>query len=188
LYFQLPEFSSHVCISGFASRPKDLDAILNEVRKKHATISAQFVDLDKVPGSRYLFLATLNALRSFHSSQPISRTLAMEILLYVSGNRQISEAIQLVGMTSETKRIAVVLVGETAEEVSAVAELVGQILNQRNNDELLDQWSSARMGNVLAIFDIGPKELKATTRNGEEKAQAIERLAIERSALVALRK
>lgn len=188
MLFQLPEFSVHVWISGFASKPDDFDVVLRAVQQKHPEISVQFVDLEKVPGSRYLFLATLNALKSFHSKQPISRTLGMEILLYVSGNRQIAEAIQLVGMTSDTRKVAALLVGKSEEEVSAGAELLGQILNQRSDDELIDHWSPVRIDNVLAIFGIGPKELKATLRKDEGKVQAIERLAIERSALLAVKK
>jgi tRNA threonylcarbamoyladenosine modification (KEOPS) complex Cgi121 subunit len=178
----------HIWISGFTSKPDDFDLVLHAVQEKHREVSLQFVDLEKVPGSRYLLLATLNALKSFHSSQPISRTLGMEILLYVSANRQIAEAIQLVGMTSDTGKVAALLVGKSEEEVSGAVELLGQILNQRSNDELIDHWSAERIENVLTIFGIGSKELKATLRKNETKAQAIERLAIERSALLAVRK
>ena len=188
MLFLLPEFSVHVWISGFASKPDDFDVVLRAVQQKHPELSVQFVDLEKVPGSRYLFLATLNALKSFHSKQPISRTLGMEILLYVSANRQIAEAIELVGITSDTRKVAALLVGRSEEEVLAGADLLGQILNQRSNDQLIDDWSPARVENVLTIFGIGPKELGATLRNNEEKAQAIERLAIERSALLAVKK
>jgi tRNA threonylcarbamoyladenosine modification (KEOPS) complex Cgi121 subunit len=188
LLFQFPEFSVHLWISGFASKPNDLDLVLRRVQEEYPTVSTQFVDLDQVPGSRYLFLATLNALKSFHSKQPIAKTLGMEILLYVSANRQITEAIRLVGMTANTKRIGVILVGKTEDEVSSASELLSQILEQKSNDELLDYWSDERTENVLSLFEIGSKELKATLRKNEAKTEAVERLAIERSALLTVRK
>jgi len=184
----VPEFSSHIWISGFTSKPVDFDAVLEEIHKEHPEVSAQFVDLGKIPGSRYLFLATLNAIQSHNSSRPISRTLGMEILLYVSANKQINEAIRHIGMTADTARVAAILVGKNKEETLVVANLLSQILQQKSNDDLIDQWSSERIENVLSLFDIGPKELKATLRESEPREQAVERLAIERSALLAVRK
>lgn len=178
----------HVWISAFATKPNDFDSVLSEVQEEYPDVSVQFVDLDNVPGSRYLFLATLNALKSFRSKQPISKTLSMEILLYVSTSRQIAGAIRLVGMSSATKRIAVLSVGKTKEELAGTAAVLNRMLNQINNDALLDVWSTVRMENVLSLFQIGSKELKATLRENDSKPQAVERLAIERSALLTVRK
>lgn len=178
----------HIWISGFATRPTDFDVILRGVQQRYSDVSVQFVDLDKVPGSRYLFLATLNALKSFRSNQPISKTLGMEILLYASASRQIAEAIRLVGMTPETERIAVLLVGQSEEEVSGAADVLRRMLNQTNDDALVDAWSTVRIENVLTLFRITSKELKATLRKNEARTQAVERLAIERSAMLTVRK
>jgi tRNA threonylcarbamoyladenosine modification (KEOPS) complex Cgi121 subunit len=188
LFFQLPELAAHVWISAFTTKPDDFDAALREVQKEYPDVSVQFVDLDNVPGSRYLFLATLNALKSFRSKQPISKTLSMEILLYVSTSRQIAEAIRLVGMSSDTNRIAVISVGKTKEELSGTAAVLNRMLNQKNSDALVDVWSTARIENVRSLFQIGSKELKATLRKKESRSQAVERLAIERSALLTVRK
>jgi tRNA threonylcarbamoyladenosine modification (KEOPS) complex Cgi121 subunit len=178
----------HVWISAFAAKPADFDLVLRKVHDEYPNVSVQFVDLDNVPGSRYLFLATLNALKSFRSKQPISKTLGMEILLYVSASRQIAEAVRLVGISSETKKIAALSVGKTKDELSGTAAALNRMLNQTNSDELVDVWSTARIENVLSLFQIGAKELKATLRKKESKSQAVERLAIERSALLTVRK
>jgi tRNA threonylcarbamoyladenosine modification (KEOPS) complex Cgi121 subunit len=188
LFFQLPELATHVWISAFTTKPDDFDSVLREVHKEYPEVSVQVVDLDNVPGSRYLFLATINALKSFRSKQPISKTLSMEILLYVSASRQIAEAIRLVGMSSQTKRIAVLSVGKTKEELSGTAAVLSRTLDQTNSDALVDVWSTTRTENVRSLFQIGPKELKSTLRRKESTSQAVERLAIERSALLTVRK
>jgi hypothetical protein len=41
---------------------------------------------------------------------------------------------------------------------------------------------------VLSLLDIGPKELKSILRENEPREQAVERLAIERSALLTVKK
>ena len=143
----MPEYSVCIWISGFTAKPKDLDAVVHAVQEKHPDVSVQFVDLAKVPGSRYLFLATLNALKSFRS-KPISKSLGMEILLYAAASRQISEAIRLVGMTQATEKISVVLVAKTEREVSEAAELLSRIIRQQGKDELLESWSAERVRNV----------------------------------------
>ena len=187
MLFPLPEYSAFIWISGFTEKPKDLDTLVRAVQDKYPDVSVQFADMNKVPGSRYLFLATLNALKSFRS-KPISKSLSMEILLYTAASRQISEAIRLVGITPNSEKVTAVLVGRTEQETSGATELLSKIIGQEGSDKLVDTWSSERVRNVRTIFEIGSKELKATLRNDETKTQAIERLAIERSALLTIRK
>lgn len=188
MQFELAEFGRFVWISGYETRPENVDTILRAAQERHPNTSLQLVDLDKVAGSRFLLLATLNALRSFSSKQPISKTLGMEVLLYISGSRQISEAVKLVGVAPTTKRIAAVVVGTSKEEVRGSGELVSQLLNEESRDEIVDQWSDERLKNVRSLYDIGPRELQATLRKGENSTRAVERLAIERSALLAIRR
>jgi len=188
LLFELTEFGRFVWISAFENGLEDLDTILRTFQDSYPGIGLQLVDLDRVAGSRFLLLATVNALRSFGSKQPISKTLGMEMLLYISGSRQISEAVKLVGVTPTTKRIAAVAVGTSKEEVNGSKELVSRLMNEDSRDEIVDQWSDERLKNVCAVYEIGLKELQATLRKGEDSANAVERLAIERSALLAIKK
>ena len=66
--------------------------------------------------------------------------------------------------------------------------MLSGIIGQEGSDKLVDSWSNERIRNVRAIFEIGSKELKATLRENETKTQAVERLAIERSALLSIRR
>jgi tRNA threonylcarbamoyladenosine modification (KEOPS) complex Cgi121 subunit len=188
LLFQIPEFSSYVWISGFNVRPADVEEILRTVQERLPKVCAQLVDLNKVAGSRYLFLATYNALKSFHARQSISRTLGMEILLYVAANRQISEALRRVGIGVETQKIAAIAVSHKREEAVAAGDLLEELFNVKSTDELLDSWPSERVESVKSGFGISSKELAATIRRNEDTSKAIERLAIERSALLTIRK
>ncbi len=112
----------------------------------------------------------------------------MEILLYMAANRQVTEALKLVGLSSETRKTAAVLVGKSKEELTKAADFVAELLNQMYEDSLVDDWSAERIENVRSTFGIGEKELEATMRKGESLARALERLATERSALLTIRK
>jgi tRNA threonylcarbamoyladenosine modification (KEOPS) complex Cgi121 subunit len=175
-------------MSAFDTKPQSIDQILRDTAEKFPGVSVQFVDLDKVPGRRYLFLATINALKSYNSNQPIAKSLGMEILLYISGNGQINEALKRVGVTSGTRRTAALAVGGSSRQVSDAGAFLVQALGQGNQDELLDDWPPERVEKVRSVFEIGDKEVKAVIRKSELVTSAIERLAIERSALVAVRK
>jgi tRNA threonylcarbamoyladenosine modification (KEOPS) complex Cgi121 subunit len=112
----------------------------------------------------------------------------MEILLFVSGTRQISEAVKRVGISPETVRTAALAVLPAGDDHSKVTDYLAGVLNEKADDSLLDQWTSRRKSTVVRTFGIGDKELKATIREDEKTEKAIERLAIERSAMLAIAK
>jgi tRNA threonylcarbamoyladenosine modification (KEOPS) complex Cgi121 subunit len=110
----------------------------------------------------------------------------MEVLLFVSGTRQISEAIKRVGITCKTVRTAVLSVLPAATDQLRVADSLAEIFREKDDDSLLDKWTNLRKARVLRTFEIGDKELKAAMRDGEVTEKAIERLAIERSAMLTI--
>ena len=188
MIFEIHQTKQQVWISAFNTKPRNIEKLLRSAAEKHPTTSVQLVDLDKVPGLRYLTLATVNASKSFHSKQPIAKTLTMEILLYVSGQKQINEALTRVGVTPQTRRVAAIAVGDSSDQVSAASKFLTETLEQGSDDRLLDDWPQARVENVRSGFEIGEKELKAVIRKKEPVTVAIERLAVERSAMLAARK
>ena len=161
---------------------------LSSFQAHFPNVTIQLFDLDRIAGSRHMLLATFNAVKSYESKRRISRSLGMEILLFISGTRQISEAVKRVGITSETTRTAVLSVLSVDAEQSKLANFLGEIFNANDDDSLLDMWTSLRRSTVIRTFGIGDKELKAALRNDEMPEKAIERLAIERSAMLSIAK
>jgi len=186
--FEVPELGQHVWISAFKTKPQSIEELLRNAAEKYRDVGVQLVDLDKVPGGRYLTLASVNAIKSFHSRQPIAKSLGMELLVYISGEKQIDLALKRVGVTSGTSRVAAVVVSGSDTEVSSVARFLGETLGQASDDQLLDDWSESRIANVRSGYNIGDLELKAVIRKKEAVPAALERVAVERSALLAARK
>jgi tRNA threonylcarbamoyladenosine modification (KEOPS) complex Cgi121 subunit len=186
--FEIPELGQHVWISAFNTRPQSIEELLRKAAEKYADVSVQLVDLDKVPGGRYLTLASVNAIESFHSRQPIAKSLGIELLVYISGEKQIDLALKRVGVTSGTSRVAAVVVSGADSQISSVTNFLTHTLGQTSDDRLLDDWSESRIENVRSGYDIGELELKAVIRKREAVPAALERLAVERSALLAARK
>jgi len=186
--FELSETGMHAWISAFNTSPPSLEELFRSAAEKCPEVSIQLVDLDRVPGQRYLKLATVNATKSFHSKQPIAKTLAMELLLYISAEKQIVKALKRVGITAETRRTAALAVGEHRDHVLAAANFLAGRLGQDSEDRLLDDWPRQRIMNVRSGFDIGEEELGAIVRKDETEPMTVERLAVERSAMLAARK
>lgn len=188
MIFELAENGLHAWISAFNTRPKSPHELFGSVVEKFPEVSVQLVDLDRVPGQRYLKLAAVNATKSFHSKQPIAKTLAMELLLFISAEKQIVRALKRVGITAETQRIAAIAVGDDHSQVLSAANFLAETLGQNSEDQLLDDWSRQRIKNVRSSFDIGERELEAIIQENETEPMVVERLAVERSAMLAAKK
>ena len=188
MLFEINDSAEFVWISAFDIKPDGVERVLQSIQSKYPDVSIQLVDLDNVAGSRFLFLATYNALKSFRSKQPIARSLGMEILLYTAGNRQIGEALKNVGVTPETRKVAAIAVGKSRVQVLESAAALRDVIKKEQSDDLVDKWNQNRIMRVRAVFGIGDKEIKALRHKNENAIKALERLAIERSAMLAIKK
>jgi KEOPS complex subunit Cgi121 len=128
----------------------------NALLRRASELDAEIVLMDacRVCGVDHLESAVFHARRAFQRGTNASNTLGMEVILYASGERQISKAKKKMGLHQETERVAVVVLG---------SEEVDQVLNDldlERDDSLLE--CSAEKG---AAFGIGRKELQTV---GEE--------------------
>ncbi|MCG7845347.1 MAG: hypothetical protein MIO90_07955, partial [Methanomassiliicoccales archaeon] len=73
--------------------------------KRASTLETEFVlmDADKVCGPDHLESAVIHARRAFEQGTAASNTLGMEVMLYASGERQISKAKKKMGLHQETE-------------------------------------------------------------------------------------
>ncbi|MDH7507865.1 MAG: KEOPS complex subunit Cgi121 [Methanomassiliicoccales archaeon] len=66
------------------------------------------LNADLVCGRDHLLSATLHAIRSFERGENISSNLSNEILIYASGERQFAKAVEKMGISKGSQRIAIV--------------------------------------------------------------------------------
>ena len=81
----------------------------------------QFFDADFVLGKEHILWAYEHARRAFETNKNISKSMAMEILVYVSGEPQIANALKKVGIAK--KEVDAVL-GSLAEDVAERLKIV----------------------------------------------------------------
>ena len=98
-------------------------------------ITIQVINADLVYGKDHLISAVNHANRAFKQDRNSTNSLAMEILLYASGERQIQKAIQKLGITADSQNIALIFEGKFNDDI---LETILESLNVTRNDKVLE--------------------------------------------------
>ncbi|MEM2937064.1 MAG: KEOPS complex subunit Cgi121 [Candidatus Bathyarchaeia archaeon] len=182
---RLEEFGKHIAIAGFKNvKISDVENFLETVRTKlKADVEFQFFDAKFVATWQHLYFASLNALTAFKNKENISRSLAMEIMLYASAQHQIRRAMELIGIKPDSSEIAVLIIGKDAENVESALSCIAEIVNAKRDDGVL-MLSEEKIEAIQKAFEISDVEIEAVkAKDALEKA--IVDLVIERGALLA---
>ncbi|MEM2147429.1 MAG: KEOPS complex subunit Cgi121 [Candidatus Bathyarchaeia archaeon] len=184
----LKEFDKYVAIAGFRNVKIDnVENFLEDV-KKHAgrNVEAQFLDAELVATWQHLYFAVLNALTAFRNSENVSKSLALETLLYASAQRQIRKAMQFLGVKKESEKIALVVIGEKADETEKALTSISKVVNGQRDDTVLELCRE-KIAAIKKAFDISDFELEAVAKK-DNLEEAITDIVVERVALSATTK
>jgi KEOPS complex subunit Cgi121 len=182
------EFGKCAAITGFRNvKIKDTKEFLKKIRKeKPSNVETQFFDAKFVASWQHLYFAVLNALTAFKNKGNISKSLAMETLLYASAQRQIRKAMELLGIKSETSEIALLIIGQNPETVKSALSMISASVNVQHDDTVLE-LSEEKRRIIQKTFGISDLELK-TVMKKDGLEEALTNLVIERMALLATRR
>jgi tRNA threonylcarbamoyladenosine modification (KEOPS) complex Cgi121 subunit len=162
---------------------KTAEAYLKTHRKESRVVDIQFFDAEIIATTEHLYFATVNALQAFKEKTNASKNVAVEILLYVSAQRQIQKAINLCGIKQETNNMAVVMVGENINQIESALDDITDCVGKWPDESAL-VISKKKEKKIMATYGIKNKEL-ATVIIGGQRLKAIVDLVIERMALLA---
>lgn len=177
----------HLLILGFASaKVKDPRVALGRLRNAFPNAEPQLMRADRIAGPEHLWFAAKNAVKAFSQKYRRSRSLAMEMLLYASCQRQISKAIEMLGITPQTKEIAVTAISKSPRVFGEFTGSAEKAVGGRLDPEVLEIRSKRKLSELKRVFKIGDRELEASRVEGEADDVVVKRLVIERSALLAL--
>lgn len=100
-------------VMGFKSFITDIKSTLDLVNgfNKNLSCTIQLLDARGIAGKEHVYNAVLHALNSFKRKNNIANDLGMEICVRASAQRQISRAIEILGLKNGPMDICVVLVG-----------------------------------------------------------------------------
>jgi KEOPS complex subunit Cgi121 len=181
---RIEEFGKYVEIAGFKNVGiKNVEEFLKATCKSSPSIDVQFFDARLVATWEHLYFAALNALTAFKNGENISKSLAMETMLYASAQRQIRKATELIGIKHRKSSVAVLIIGEKLEAVKSELSAITRSVNGVPDDVVLE-LSREKVREIREAFDITEAELQTVVhKNNLEKAMVD--LVIERMALLA---
>ena len=165
----------------------DPSVTLKELRTAIPGSEIQFLDGGHVAGKEHLEIAAINASHAFKSVINISRSLAMETLLYASAQRQIDAAIARIGVTQDSAMVGFIAFSKTEDDARALEDRIAQIVGTELDEDLLDEWSEKKARNITTLYGISATELGAIKMPGQEVDAAIKKAVVERVALLSTR-
>lgn len=180
------EFKRHVAIAGFRGvEIRNIEEFFRAVRReKSPNVDIQFFDAALVATWEHLYFAALNALTAFENKKNFSNSLAMETLLYASAQHQIKNAMKLLGISPNSREIAVLIIGEDGESVNSALKTVSKLVDAESDDSILNLTDS-KAKTIKEIFGTSDTEIKTVTKRTGLEEEALVNLVIERMALLA---
>jgi len=132
----------------------------------------QILDANAIAGVEHLYFAAVNALKAFSQGLNISKRFSLEFLLHVSGQRQISKAIEMVGVKRDTKEIVLVIFAQKKKVSSTAITTISKIIGGIRDDNVLEIHDPIRVAELYGL------------ENFYDNITMLKRLLIERSALL----
>jgi tRNA threonylcarbamoyladenosine modification (KEOPS) complex Cgi121 subunit len=178
----IEESGMYVEITGFRNvGVKDAEGFVKAARKElPESVWVQFFDAGLVASWQHLYFAVLNALLAFKNGRNVSKSVAMETILYASAQRQIRKAIDFIGVKCAVADVAVVVIGENAESVKELLSAVAKRVGKEPDDAVLE-ISEKKAERIREAFGVTEAEFEAVL---EKKDAALVDLVVERVALL----
>ena len=117
------------------------------------------------------------------SKSPRSKSLAVEFLLYVSCQRQISKAISLLDVEPTDRQVVLVALSESKEAIQEVESLSKSLFGEAD-DSLVEIGSKRKLVEIQRYYGVSKREMEAARFEGENDSDVLKRLIVERSALL----
>lgn len=173
-----------VSIGGFRDvHAADVDELLSRVRGAAHPSPFQLFDADRVAGWKHLYFAAVNAVNALEGGTAISRSLAMESLLYASCQDQIDRALKLIGVSRETERVALVVFAKSLVYAERTFSVVSSVLGVADDSVL--KVEGVKFERIKEAFSVSDLELEAV---GGPREEALTWLVVERGALLSIRR
>jgi tRNA threonylcarbamoyladenosine modification (KEOPS) complex Cgi121 subunit len=180
----LEEFDTYLRVAGFRNvRIRDTDKFFQTLKDEADDTHVQLLDASLIAGYEHLQFAVLNALNAFAGHVCISSNLAIEIILYASAQRQIKEALRLMGVQPSTRKVAVVILTRTKEQSSKRLRAVSRLIGGQRDDRVID-LAEEKLEGIKKLFGMSSAELEAKIKRRGSEKQALTNLVIEHMALL----
>ena len=182
---KLEGFNKYIVVAGFRNvKIENVDKFFFLVKEKTGNACVQLFDAKLVAGWQHLYFAALNAVTAFKNKLNISNNLVIEILLYASAQRQITEAVRLIEIHPNSHMVAVVILANTRSKASLLLSIISALLTGSIRDDELLELTDDKVEGIKRLFEISDIELEAKVEKEDGMKEALVDLVIEHVALL----
>ena len=182
---------SIIAFAGFRTTPiADVESFLEDLNKLSEITSTEIVALaaNSVYSWRVLLRATAAALRAFKRGRNIARKLSLEVMLNLSGSRQIREAIKECGLRKGASSIVILIIARDPSLCTKVHDLLVTKYKLVEDPSVLNPSSGKARAMILKL-GISEKAIKASRINGDESLEElVEKFLLSRIAMLELQR
>ena len=164
-------------------RIEEFEKILEEI-KRITSLQFQIFDAKALVSPIQVEAAFINALLSIEAKKNIAKNLALEILLKMATDTQISNAIKKIGIKNGLEYLGLYLIGSSIREIKKDIKKI----SEKINGKLID-WNEIpknNLRNILKKYEIKEIEIKSISQDNLLKPE--EYLILERIATSDIRK
>src|SRR2546430_13893039 len=176
----IKEIDNYYLLSlGFAKASiADPEQLLRQLRSINKQVEVQLVKADLIAGPEHLQFAARNAIHSFNGKRRRSKSLAMELLLYVSCQRQIAKAIKFLGVDSKDSRIALVALSDSKDAMQELDRRAKLIVDGEEDESLIEIGSKQKMAHLQRPYAGAMREKEPTRVDRETNSFLDQRLVM----------
>jgi len=160
------------------------DIALRDLRHKFVGSEIQMMRADRVAGPEHLSFAAENAVRAVRQGRGRSKSIAMETLLFTSGQRQISRALERLGVTPQTREVVITIFSRQSLNEDEVNAFAASVFEGKRLDAVVEISSGKKIRELCRLYGISSQELSAARLPSEGAKSLVKRLILERSALL----
>jgi len=150
-----------ITVVGARGTIKDVDSFLQKMNSfsQDNNVVIQAFNANVIYGQNHLISAVDHAIRAMERKTNTTNSLAMEILLYAAGERQLKLAIPKMGVKKGAANIAFVVVDDKKRDEKSIDELLKE-LSLKRDDNVLE-------GNedTLKSFGLNDQAIKTVTKD-----------------------
>jgi KEOPS complex subunit Cgi121 len=158
-------------IAGFKANITDFNEVMEKINRINSDCVVQIMDAGGIAGRKHVKHAAVHALNAFQRNENIAKDLGLEICVRASAQRQISRALDILGIKEGEMNICAVAVGCD----KGIMVKLGEFLGERD-DSVLEPDETV----LKKTYNISDVEL--------ETIGSIERLLMEKTSLLILEK
>ncbi|MEM4650058.1 MAG: KEOPS complex subunit Cgi121, partial [Candidatus Bathyarchaeia archaeon] len=151
--------------------------------KKVSDVEFQLLNLSLIAGKEHLYFSILNALHAFKNKKNFSKSLGVEILLYASAQKQIRNAIEIIGV-KPGQPIVLVAINSNKSKLEDFFFQASKFFITKIEDLNINELNDEKIQKIREAFKISEEEVKAIKVKGIPLQEILKKLIIERIALL----